>query len=210
MSLHQAILEACRRCQDDICDVTGRKASSSGRSGPESSRLHQSASRASSGALSSISCQLGNAGALATSATLPPARPGSMGHGAFLLRLLIAETGAGARRSSPWASGGRSRRSPSRGPSTTICRFLNLSLAKLADFLVAEGVVDDISHEGLRVLPCEEGVTFQRLKTWKTSKDPCYAAKRPGSSTCTPSPGLYPPPGPGDPGEQSQRCLTRH
>jgi hypothetical protein len=25
-------------------------------------------------------------------------------------------------------------------------------LAKLADFLVAEGVVDDISHEGLRVL----------------------------------------------------------
>src|SRR3954452_10296285 len=34
------------------------------------------------------------------------------------------------------------------------------SLAKLADFLVAEGVVDDISHEGLRVLLCEEGVSF--------------------------------------------------
>jgi transposase len=43
--------------------------------------------------------------------------------------------------------------------------FSTWSLAKLADFLVAEGVVDDISHEGLRVLLRAEGVTFQRLKT---------------------------------------------
>ena len=50
--------------------------------------------------------------------------------------------------------------------------FSTWSLAKLAEFLVAEGVVDDISHEGLRVLLREEGVTFQRLKTWKASKDP--------------------------------------
>ena len=56
--------------------------------------------------------------------------------------------------------------------------FSTWSLAKLADFLVAEGVVDDISHEGLRVLLREEGVTFQRLKTWKGSKDPQYAAKK--------------------------------
>jgi transposase len=34
------------------------------------------------------------------------------------------------------------------------------SLSKLADFLVAEGVVDDISHEGLRTLLREEGVSF--------------------------------------------------
>jgi transposase len=34
------------------------------------------------------------------------------------------------------------------------------SLSKLADFLVAEGVVDDISHEGLRTLLHEEGVSF--------------------------------------------------
>ena len=52
------------------------------------------------------------------------------------------------------------------------------SLAKLADFLVAEGVVDDISHEGLRALLRQEGVTFQRLTTWKTSTDPRYAAKK--------------------------------
>ena len=43
---------------------------------------------------------------------------------------------------------------------------------------MAEGVVDDISHEGLRVLLREEGVTFQRLKTWKASKDPRYATKK--------------------------------
>ena len=39
-------------------------------------------------------------------------------------------------------------------------------------------MVDDISHEGLRVLLREEGVTFQRLKTWKASTDPHYAVKK--------------------------------
>ena len=38
--------------------------------------------------------------------------------------------------------------------------FSTWSLVKLADFLVAEGVVDDISHEGLRLLLREQGVTF--------------------------------------------------
>ena len=56
--------------------------------------------------------------------------------------------------------------------------FSTWSLARLAEFLVAEGVVDDISHEGLRVLLRQEGVSFQRLKTWKASKDPRYAAKK--------------------------------
>lgn len=56
--------------------------------------------------------------------------------------------------------------------------FSAWSLSKLAEFLVAEGVVDDISHEGLRVLLREEGVSFQRLKTWKASRDPDYAVKK--------------------------------
>jgi transposase len=56
--------------------------------------------------------------------------------------------------------------------------FSAWSPAKLADFLVAEGVIDDISHEGLHTLLREEGVTFQRLKTWKTSTDPDYAVKK--------------------------------
>jgi transposase len=38
--------------------------------------------------------------------------------------------------------------------------FATWSLSKLADFLVAEGVVDDISHEGLRTLLREKGVSF--------------------------------------------------
>jgi transposase len=43
--------------------------------------------------------------------------------------------------------------------------FSTWSLSKLAEFLVAEGVVDDISHEGLRTLLREEGVSFQVIKT---------------------------------------------
>lgn len=56
--------------------------------------------------------------------------------------------------------------------------FSTWSLSKLADFLVAEGVVDDISHEGLRVLLREEGVSFQVIKTFKQSNDPDYEAKK--------------------------------
>jgi transposase len=52
------------------------------------------------------------------------------------------------------------------------------SLSKLAEFLVAEGIVDDISHEGLRVLLREEGVSFQVIKTWKQSTDPDFEAKK--------------------------------
>ena len=56
--------------------------------------------------------------------------------------------------------------------------FSTWSLSKLADFLVAEGVVEDISHEGLRLLLREEKVSFQAVKTWKTSSDPDYDVKK--------------------------------
>ena len=56
--------------------------------------------------------------------------------------------------------------------------FSTWSLSKLAEFLVAEGVVDDISREGLRALLREEGVSFQALKTWKVSNDPDFEAKK--------------------------------
>ncbi|MEE1782124.1 hypothetical protein PUR71_04150 [Streptomyces sp. SP17BM10] len=39
-------------------------------------------------------------------------------------------------------------------------------------------MIDDISHEGLRVLLREEGVSFQHVKTWEPSRDPDYAAKK--------------------------------
>ena len=38
--------------------------------------------------------------------------------------------------------------------------FSTWSLTKLADYLVAQGVVEDISHEGLRMLLREQGVSF--------------------------------------------------
>jgi transposase len=40
------------------------------------------------------------------------------------------------------------------------------------------GVVDNISHEGLRILLREQGVTFQRLNTWKGSTAPELAQKK--------------------------------
>ncbi|GAB3837501.1 transposase [Dactylosporangium cerinum] len=39
-------------------------------------------------------------------------------------------------------------------------------------------MVDDISHEGLREVLRKEGVSFQRIKTWKTSRDPDYQVKK--------------------------------
>jgi len=39
-------------------------------------------------------------------------------------------------------------------------------------------VVDDISHEGLRVLPREEGVSVQVIKTWKQSNNPDFERKK--------------------------------
>src|SRR5437016_6284699 len=77
--------------------------------------------------------------------------------------------------------------------------FSTWSLSKLAEFLVAEGVVDDISHEGLRALLREEGVTFQRLKTWKASKDPAYAAKKARVEVLYAIADREVAPGPGDP-----------
>jgi transposase len=56
--------------------------------------------------------------------------------------------------------------------------FSTWSLTKLAEFLVAEGVVDDISHEGLRLVLPEEGVSFQVIKTHKQSNALDFEAKK--------------------------------
>jgi hypothetical protein len=44
--------------------------------------------------------------------------------------------------------------------------------------VVAEGVLTDISHEGLRQLRRQEGVRFQAVRTWKRSNDPDFQARR--------------------------------
>jgi hypothetical protein len=56
--------------------------------------------------------------------------------------------------------------------------FSTWDLAKLADFLVTERVVDDISHEGLRELLNGEAVPFRAVKTWEQPADPDYEAKK--------------------------------
>jgi len=56
--------------------------------------------------------------------------------------------------------------------------FSTWSLSMLAELLVAEGVVDDISHEGLRVLLCKEEVSSRAVKTWKRSSGPDFEAKK--------------------------------
>jgi hypothetical protein len=38
-------------------------------------------------------------------------------------------------------------------------------------------VVEDISHEGLRVLCASRGSPFQAVKTWKARTDPDYEIK---------------------------------
>jgi transposase len=56
--------------------------------------------------------------------------------------------------------------------------FSTWSLSKLAEFLVAEGVVDDISHEGLRDLLRKEGVSFQVIKTLGSGRSPRRRRRR--------------------------------
>ncbi len=88
--------------------------------------------------------------------------------------------------------------------------FSAWSLPKLADYLVTKGVVDDISHEGLRLLLQQEGVSFQedvlslmelgwrsaldsmrRLRQFRCAR-PCRGGRagggpgRAGASACSP------------------------
>jgi hypothetical protein len=77
--------------------------------------------------------------------------------------------------------------------------FSTWSLSKLAGFLVAEGVVDDVSHEGLRVLLREEGVSFQVIKTFKASNHPDDEAKKNRVLELYDIADGNAPPGPGDP-----------
>jgi transposase len=63
-------------------------------------------------------------------------------------------------------------------PKTVGKPYTRWSLTKLADYLVEAGVVEDISVESIRRILDEEGISFQRLKTWKESNDPHYEAKK--------------------------------
>jgi transposase len=67
--------------------------------------------------------------------------------------------------------------------------FSTWSLSKLADYLVAQGVVEDISHEGLRLLLREEGVSFPGAsRPGRRAPTPTTRPRRTASLTCTRSP----------------------
>ncbi|WP_243726262.1 IS630 family transposase [Actinomadura rubrisoli] len=55
--------------------------------------------------------------------------------------------------------------------------FATWSLSKLAEHLVAVGVVASISRESLRQILREGGTSRQAIKTWKASSDPDFIAK---------------------------------
>ncbi len=59
------------------------------------------------------------------------------------------------------------------------------SLRKLADYVVKEGVVKKTSHSSLQRILKENGITFQRTKTWKESNDPEFESKKNASSGST-------------------------
>jgi DDE superfamily endonuclease len=65
---------------------------------------------------------------------------------------------------SRWPSAGRSRGIGLSRPADHGQPFSTWRLSKLAEFLVAAGVVDDISHEGLRQVLIDEGVSLQAIK----------------------------------------------
>jgi len=56
--------------------------------------------------------------------------------------------------------------------------FTRWSLRKLARAAVEQRIVKSISPEGVRLILLEAGVSHQRTKTWKESKDPRFEAKR--------------------------------
>ncbi|MFF5265284.1 IS630 family transposase [Actinomadura viridis] len=55
--------------------------------------------------------------------------------------------------------------------------FSTWSLSKLAEHLVATGVVASISRESVRRILREGGIGWQATKTWKTSSDPDFMPK---------------------------------
>jgi transposase len=75
-------------------------------------------------------------------------------------------------------SAGRSRRSRCRSQPTLAGRLRPGVWPSWPTISSPRGVVTDISHEGLRQLLREEGVSFQAVRTWKRSNDPNFEPKK--------------------------------
>src|SRR4051794_40635671 len=92
----------------------------------------------------------------------------------------ICAIAEGARRRSRCPSARRSSGSRSRAlaPERPRSAVLDLEFGQAGRLCGRRGVVEDISHEGLRALLRDQGVSFQRLKTFKESTDPDFEAKQ--------------------------------
>lgn len=56
--------------------------------------------------------------------------------------------------------------------------FTQWSLSKLQESAVKLGIVESISHEWVRKILRNAGITYQRTKTWKQSNDPEFEFKK--------------------------------
>jgi transposase len=63
--------------------------------------------------------------------------------------------------------------------------FTHWSVAKLKAYCLAQGLLPPITDEWVRRLLRREGISCQRTKTWKSSPDPDFEAKKTASSTST-------------------------
>jgi transposase len=65
--------------------------------------------------------------------------------------------------------------------------FSNWSVPKLAEYCRERRLLPPVSDEWVRRLLRREGFTAQRVRTWKTSKDPDFDGKKNGSAGSTAS-----------------------
>jgi transposase len=63
--------------------------------------------------------------------------------------------------------------------------FSNWSVAKLAEYCRGKGLLPEVTDEWVRRLLRREGLSAQRIRTWKTSKDPRFDAKKNASASST-------------------------
>ncbi len=70
-------------------------------------------------------------------------------------------------------------------PSDLGLPFTDWSTAKLTAYCKKRGLLPPITDEWVRRVLRREGVTPQRLKTWKSSPDPAFEAKKRVSSAST-------------------------
>lgn len=63
--------------------------------------------------------------------------------------------------------------------------FSNWSVPKLAEYCRSQGLLPEVTDEWVRRLLRREGLSAQRIRTWKSSKDPHFDRKKNSSAAST-------------------------